>query len=494
MKNSRVEYGDWQTNYNLAKRSCQILKERGVNPTTICEPTCGKGNFIKAALETFDDIKNVIAIDIYQPYIEEIKQLQNKYTKVKFHIFHKSIFDFDFDCITDYNVLFLGNPPWITNSELGSIGSENLPLKSNFKQKGGLESITGKGNFDIAEYILLMIIKKFSSKGGYLAMLVKNSVVKNIVNEQIRNNYHISDLKQYEFSAMKEFGAATNASLFTAHFNLAIEYECLTIDLYTNQVLKKWGIYNNNLVSNIDDYQKYGNIDGRSEFTWRSGLKHDCSKIMEFEIRDNIIVNGFKQKCEIETTFLYPFVKSSDIKTSEVTATRKYVLLTQRNTNDDTTAINGIAPKTYNYLLENSNYLDSRKSIIYKKRPRFCIFGIGDYSFMPYKVIVSGLYKKINFALASSIDNKTILLDDTCYSIGFEDKQNAKITCDVLNSEPVIKFIHSISFSDAKRNINKDLLMRINLESAAIEIGHEMLNISKEMFDNYISFLRSQTR
>ena len=33
--------------------------------------------------------------------------------------------------------------------------------------------------------------------------------------------------------------------------------------------------------------------------------------------------------------------------------------------------------------------LDNRKSSIYNKRPRFSIFGIGDYSFSKWKVAIS---------------------------------------------------------------------------------------------------------
>ena len=44
--NNRIEYGDWQTSLELAFEVCKLLKEIGVNPKVIVEPTCGKGNFI----------------------------------------------------------------------------------------------------------------------------------------------------------------------------------------------------------------------------------------------------------------------------------------------------------------------------------------------------------------------------------------------------------------------------------------------------------------
>ena len=34
----------------------------------------------------------------------------------------------------------VGNPPWVTNAELGSLGSVNLPEKSNFQNLGGFNT------------------------------------------------------------------------------------------------------------------------------------------------------------------------------------------------------------------------------------------------------------------------------------------------------------------------------------------------------------------
>ncbi|PIS30066.1 MAG: hypothetical protein COT43_02570 [Candidatus Marinimicrobia bacterium CG08_land_8_20_14_0_20_45_22] len=66
--------------------------------------------------------------------------------------------------------------------------------------------------------------------------------------------------------------------------------------------------------------------------------------------------------------------------------------MTQKKPSDDTNVIETNAPKTWNYLVETTKILDSRKSIIYRKRPRFSVFGIGDYTFSPWKVAISSLY------------------------------------------------------------------------------------------------------
>ena len=58
------------------------------------------------------------------------------------------------------------------------------------------------------------------------------------------------------------------------------------------------------------------------------------------------------------------------------------------------------------------------------------------------------------------------MLDDTCYFIGFERLVFAQIAHYLLNLLPVQQLLKSIIFSDAKRAINKDILMRIDLGKA----------------------------
>ena len=157
----RAEYGDFQTNKDLADKIAKHLSSRNISPEIVIEPTCGKGNFIIASLSNFKALKKVFGIEIYKPYVWETKFsildyfLSNPNShKPEITITHCSIFDFDFKNISKQfpsdKLLIIGNPPWVTNSKLGSLNSSNLPKKSNFKNQNGLDAMTGKGNFDIA--------------------------------------------------------------------------------------------------------------------------------------------------------------------------------------------------------------------------------------------------------------------------------------------------------------------------------------------------------
>lgn len=493
------EYGDWQTNMDLSLSICQRLKQAGLKPQVVIEPTCGRGNFVVSALQTFDTIEDIYGIEIYKPYLDELDRRLSKddiHSKANVHLYHQNIFDFDFDIIRkDINgreVLILGNLPWATNSMLGEIGSENLPKKSNFKKAKGLDAITGKGNFDIAEYICFQLIDLFSDHNATIALLIKNAVIKNIVYDQNTNERRIADIEQHQIDAAKEFHVSVAASLFRASLGKDASRTCTVYDFYTKTCINEYGWINGHFVSNINDYQRTECLDGLCALEWWSGLKHDCAKVMELSLADGHYVNGFDEIADIEEDCIYPLLKSSHIKGNTITSIKRYVIVTQHFTSDDTSLFRNQCPKAYRYLCAHADLMDGRKSAIYRNRPRFCLFGIGPYSFKKYKVAVSGLYKHTRFSLVPPVNGKPVMMDDTCYMLGFDDIKLANISLKILNSDLVQDFIHSLMFNDAKRVINKEILMRIDMAKALELLDKERLNISQNDFNSFLSLLKSK--
>lgn len=489
---NKSEYGDWQTNFELAARICLHVKEYYPNPIIAIEPTCGTGSFILASAIVFgDSLKKIIGIEIYKPYINQLKHRLLEYSlhnpgviKCEIELIHKSIFDISFENIVpnkNKNILIIGNPPWVTNSKLSEINSQNLPQKSNFKKVKGVEAITGKANFDITEYIVYKLLDAFHQHNACLALLMKSSVAKNIVFEQKNGRYNIDYMFQYTIDAKKEFDVSVSACMFTARLGIGNAKQCAIQDLYQPKEKLYYGWYGQNFVANVDDYINNGYIEGKCQINWWSGIKHDCSKVMELEKCSNGYKNNLHETVTIEDDLVFPILKSSDLKGETISECRKYVIVTQKNPSENTTSIIKKAPLTYNYLEAHSKYFDKRGSIIYKKRPKFCIFGVGDYSFKPYKIAIAGLYKKTTFSLVLPQDGKPTMLDDTCYLMGFNSLETAKCYQKILNSPLVQKFLNSIVFMDAKRSINKDILMRIDLVKA-IDSLHSTKYISDEEY------------
>ncbi len=475
----RKEYGDFQTNSDLAKRVTNLLLEEGASPGILVEPTFGKGSFILAALQTFPQLQCVIGFEIYKPYIYEAKfaildyYLENTgRTKPEIRLTHQDVFTVDFlkigKEITDTEVLILGNPPWVTNAELGSLNSANLPKKANFKNLNGLDAMTGKGNFDIGEYITLMLLRAFQNHSGQMAFLVKNAVVKNLVYDQKKATLPIGGLKQIPIDAKKEFGAAVEASLFICQLNKAPEYQCsLASFVPDSKSLSHFGWVGEQFVSNVEKYQAVKSFDGICPFEWRQGLKHDCSAIMEFERINGHFGTSSGAEVRLENDLVYGILKSSALKGGIVSKAKKSTIVTQRKVGQDTAYIEQFFPDTFAYLDAHRAQFSDRKSSIYRGKPPFSIFGIGDYSFLPYKVAISGLYKSPIFTLVTPENGKPLMLDDTCYFIGFDNFKDAVISFGLLNSSIVKDLLSAIAFTDAKRVFSKEILMRLDLRAVA---------------------------
>ena len=172
-----------------------------------------------------------------------------------------------------------------------------------------------------------------------------------------------------------------------------------------------------------------------------------------------------------------------------------------------------MAPKTWKYLEDHSDELDSRKSSIYQNRPRFSVFGVGDYSFAPWKVALSGLYKSFTFVVVPPHNGRPVMVDDTCYSIPCKCEKEAWLLRDLLNAQPAQRFLWSLVFQDSKRPITVDILRRLSFINVAkmmnrmdelrkftssgsvpLDDGHQQLNLSIEQERHYQTRRRSQSK
>ena len=472
------QFGDFQTPDELARCATKILKERySISPDLIVEPTCGKGSFLRAALDEFKDSK-IIGFDINEKYVEEAKNSTSKYLNSgNLTVCTADFFSMDWQpFLADFSgyILVVGNPPWVTSSELSILNSKNLPSKSNFQNRRGIEAITGSGNFDISEWMLLQHAEWLTKREGTIAILCKYSVARKVIGQvrkRLANRFFASI---YLIDAKAFFGASVEACFFVLSTDYDVSPDCKVYkDLKSNQILSLIGERDGLILRDIAKYEKWKHLLGQDlRYTWRSGIKHDCSKVMELEqIEDGFLLNGMRQKCFLEKEYLYPLLKSSDIGNGRTDKYRKLVLVTQKSVGDDTSIIKDTAPNTWQYLLEYDDLLKNRKSSIYKNKPPYSVFGIGSYSFKKWKIAISGFYKRLNFCLIKPIDNKAVMVDDTVNFLSFESKEEAEFIFGLITSTPSLEFLDSMIFWDEKRPVTIDILRRLSLKAVAKELG-----------------------
>ena len=463
-------------------------------PSVVIEPTCGLGSFVKSSL--IFDASEIIGIEINPEYCNVCSQTVNDH---RVQILNADFFDFDLKSIVKgkEQLLVVGNPPWVNNSTLSSLNSDNLPRKLNFKGLKGIDAITGASNFDICEYIILQLITSLYNTNATIAMLCKTSVARNIFAEMKRTHTNFKSYDMFEFNANKVFGINASACLLV--IELSNENNSADVcDVYSfnnpNVVKYSFGYVDGKFYS--DTAKEATDLSGKCCFEWRQGVKHDCTKVMELSVEGATFTNGLNETVSIEAEYVFPLIKSSMFKSPIADAFGKYVIVTQKNVREDTSHIETDAPKTWRYLTLHKEHFLKRKSSIYKNAPDFSMFGIGDYSYSKYKVGVSGFYKKPLFSVLVSKDGKPVMTDDTSYFICFPSYDTAYTAMLILNSERVQNFLLTIAFLDAKRPYTKKVLERIDfhmiiqtISTTEIVESEEQLGLkkyfTKEMFDEF---------
>ena len=477
MKSSaQIEFGDFQTPLVLAKEVCQLLRRASEAPDFVLEPTCGRGAFLLAAAAAFPRAA-LRGWDVNPDYVREAEaQLLDTGAALSSSVTRQDFFTHDWDVELQQlpgKLLLLGNLPWVTNSVMAGRNGTNLPVKENFLGLRGLAARTGKSNFDISEWMLIRLIRALHGRAATVAMLCKTGTARKLLRYAWQNDGRVANASLYRIDAAVHFGAAVDASLLVAHTGSVGPFEA---DVYPSlsapTPASRIGLAGHDLVADIRTYRTLRHLEGFCPYQWRSGVKHDCAGVMELRpIANGTVENKFGEQVELETDWLYPLLKCTDLARDRLTPGR-LVLVTQRRVGDDTSVIARSAPKTWRYLQSHRQKMEARKSSIYKGRVAFALFGIGDYAFAPWKVAVSGLHRTARFQVLGPSDGKPVFLDDTCYYLPFDDEAHARLVADVLNSPPCQRFLESLLFTDAKRPVTVELLQRLNLDAIAKEAGY----------------------
>lgn len=470
------EFGDFQTPFDLASRATETLVRLGIQPRSVLEPTCGRGAFVSAAAARFSDAR-VFGVEINRAHlaIAETKTIQLSNVTLS----QGDFFKFDWKALiaqTEGPWLIIGNPPWVTSSELGSIDSGNLPQKSNFHGRAGIEAITGKSNFDISEWMLLRYLDWLEGHQGVIAVLCKTTVARKILLSIWKSsNVRLQSARIFKIDAPKHFGAAVDACFLVLELDPASRVVSCDVfaDLSATVPEQTFGFQDGHVVSDISAFTRYRDLlEPEREYIWRSGIKHDCSKVMELSITSAGYRNGLGESAELEEEFLFPLLKSSDIANGRIHC-RNSMLVTQRSIGEDTRKIERRAPQTWQYLMQHAALLEKRASVIYKDKPPFSIFGVGVYSFAPWKVAISALYKRLHFAKVGPLDGKPVVFDDTIYFLACWSEAEADFLKCLLQSEPAMEFLHSMIHWDEKRPITVEILKCLNIRNLSRMLGRE---------------------
>jgi hypothetical protein len=492
----RRDLGDFQTPPALVAAVLDELGPIGRRWPRVLEPTCGRGHFLAGLVSRPTPPRELIGIEIQDVHAAAARAIGDarppnaaaSRASVSVTIVTRSLFDLDLsrDLVWRHRgpLLVVGNPPWVTSAALGVLASENLPRKWNVKGAVGLDSRTGAANFDLAEAVWLKLIDELANEGDpvTIALLCKASVARRVLEHAERRSLPIARARLSHIEAKRWFGAEVEACLFrlTLRGSPGAGRRVRRVPVFARLGAAapafEMGFARGRLVADFTNYKRWMFADGACHLTWRQGLKHDVAAVMELAGApgDRGLSRRWRNKqgetVDVEAAHVYPLLKGSDLARAELPAVPPYqraVIVTQTRIGQDTRPLEQTAPRLWAYLAAHAPAFARRKSSIYRGQPPFALFGIGPYSFAPYKVVVSGLHKTARFHAVGPDQGRPVMLDDTGYFVPCASPEQAALVTAILDEEATRGFLRSLVFPAAKRPITKALLQRLDLHAIA---------------------------
>ncbi len=181
----RLDLGDFQAPDPLARRVCDLVARSGFAARSILEPTCGVGAFVVAAAQAFPRATRILGSDINAAHVAVARsRVERLGAPPRVDLETADFFATDWQAVIgrlEGPALIVGNRPWVTNSELGALRSQNLPMKANLDGQRSIDALTGRSNFDISEWMLRTLIDAVNHDAATLAVLCKTSVARKVL-------------------------------------------------------------------------------------------------------------------------------------------------------------------------------------------------------------------------------------------------------------------------------------------------------------------------
>src|SRR4051794_11246788 len=133
------DLGDFQTPPALVAAVLDRLGPVGSRWPRVLEPTCGRGNFLAGLLALDPPPREIHGGEIQAGHLADARDaVRDAPDSVRVGLTEASVFDLDLTGGAlgwrhGGPLLVVGNPPWVTNSALGALGSGNRPGRVNLK-------------------------------------------------------------------------------------------------------------------------------------------------------------------------------------------------------------------------------------------------------------------------------------------------------------------------------------------------------------------------
>lgn len=525
----RHDLGEYFTPYWLTERTIEMSGFRGDLKRVILDPGCGSGVFLLAAAEmkyqankdkSQEEVMNGILRTVIGCDINPLCVLTARLNlacwlafkfglpllDVKIPVLH---YDTVFErpaseqlddirsILPDRCDYLVGNPPWISWNSLPSeyrkqIERELLPRYALFDFHGQ-EAQLGHSNDDYLVTFTLVTIHHYLKEGCLCSFIIKQPLLTNVSGKtfrrfsirHVREDVQLGVKEVADLRKVNPFGIGNETAIIVLKRGAKTVYP-VPYEMWLKNdgeiVVEKGEAKPSNdrditssWVVLTPDLKETEFMEGNCVYEIRHGLKHDVADVLIVRPiernGDRLIIQRIsdddKGVYEIEAEEVYPFLQPRHIGAWKING-YTYAIIPQRKAGEDNEKkLARKLPLTYKYLERFKDRFKARKSRIFAQKPFYGLFGLGTYTWKPYKVCWCGLGFKPEFVVISTVRDRLIgeklpIPDGTIYFIPLERKEEAHFVCAILNSKLVRKFLSARS-GKSKRGLSKKLMEQLSL-------------------------------
>ncbi|MGD0475049.1 MAG: class I SAM-dependent methyltransferase [Candidatus Velthaea sp.] len=423
----------------------EAIRARGAEPARVLEPACGSGAFLQAAAAAFPTAE-IIGIEYQRDrFAAQLEALQRQQPQLSLR--YANAYEIDFGALAwraRGPLAVVGNPPWVTAAALGCGPGDVLqPPRSNVKQLRGLAARTGAANFDVAEFFVLKVLRELRAQPLHLALLVKESVARKVLATAASSDLGIASAEVVRIDARRWFGVAVDAC-------------CLLLSTVRGAAFAGPVAIRPGFGRDSVGWIVPAPIRPPPPVMFRQGIKHDAADVFELRLVDGVWRNGYGEAVDVEPAHVYPLLKARALHAGTLDEPTALVV-PQTKLGAATGELEAHAPRLWRYLCVHATRIAARKSSIYRNAPPFAIFGVGPYSFAPWKVAVAGFYAQPRFRVVGPREGRPVVLGDTSYFAAFEREDDARAFAALCTSSAAAAAIARRAIR-GKRPITKALL------------------------------------
>ncbi len=397
----------------------------------------------------------------------------------------------------------VGNPPWVNWEHLpDEYRQQSMLLWTVYglfpKRKKAMDTILGAAKYDISMLMTYVSADRYLRRGGRLGFVLSQSLFKTSAAGQGFRRFLLPDNTPFGPSAVEDMvelkpfeGAANRTAVAIFIKGRAVRYPvpyqrwkkrqagrggAIGFDTPYEEVTTNKITYRDWSAEPVDQadltsawitarpkaLRALHGILGKSSYQAREGTNTGgANGVYWVEVVGqrpgglvvvSNVVEGAKKKvpqtqAAVEKDLIFPLLRGSDISRWSCSPSIKMIV-----THEEGQRLKAIPEermqqeytKTFLYLKRFEAVLRSRKTQavrhLMEDGPFYSVFGIGDYTFAPWKVVWAEVGNELEAAVIGKLDahgsSKPVVPDHTCVAVGCPERHEAHYLCAALNSSP----------------------------------------------------------